>query len=682
MPPRRGSGRRGRCEVWLYQDPPPALADPSLWSLEQAAGRDAGGDRAPPRSRPLRRRTSSSTLAGLPDPARYRLVVEPPASVAFDPLRTWLPARLRPECPDLGACFDVGEPPPPPPPSPVLDYRPRDWRALRQALVEYAAAPRPGRGRLDRRPDDHRCSSSSRTSATCSTTASTGSRPRLPGDGAAAHLGAAARAPRRLRRRRRRSGGDVRPRARRPERVHRDRRRGQRGGRRQRGSDLAFTLEADLAADARLGGDPDLRLGRGGVLPPGRRDRVRARPSARGRPAGRRVAGRRRPARLRGRRPRRRGAPRELGAAVVQLWPTDAGGDPRFRAPLPSRVAQVVRLTEVAPFADPLLGAGLALFRVRWAPEDALARPYPVGVDTSAGEAEVTVARGEPRPRPPRAARRRPARDDARASASPTGPIPRTLRRASSRSSLRAAPGAAGARAARASRSRRPAHPTAPSRRRTGSTSPFSFRPASPCPPPGSAACSTRAPASTPSSSTPRSRSRRSCASRPARWAWRRRSARWSRPPTRSAAGRAGTSPANALAPARGEHEGPGAAAELAGGRRRHRPQPGRGESAAPTRRRSTSCGATPRRRSRSSPRRAVLPADHAAAVADDPLVQRAMAQRAWSGSWPVIATVVDLEVGGCRGRRGSRPSCRRSSTTCACSARRSRSSPGPPSAC
>src|SRR5262249_43511059 len=46
-------------------------------------------------------------------------------------------------------------------------------------------------------------------------------------------------------------------------------------------------------------------------------------------------------------------------------------------------------------------------------------------------------------------------------------------------------------------------------------------------------------------------------------------------------------------------------------------------------------------------PRRAVLPADHAAAVADDPLVQRAMAQRAWSGSWPVIATVVDLKVAG-----------------------------------
>jgi predicted phage baseplate assembly protein len=46
-------------------------------------------------------------------------------------------------------------------------------------------------------------------------------------------------------------------------------------------------------------------------------------------------------------------------------------------------------------------------------------------------------------------------------------------------------------------------------------------------------------------------------------------------------------------------------------------------------------------------PRRAVLPADHAAAVATDPLVERAIAQRAWAGSWPVIATVVDPKVDG-----------------------------------
>jgi hypothetical protein len=46
-------------------------------------------------------------------------------------------------------------------------------------------------------------------------------------------------------------------------------------------------------------------------------------------------------------------------------------------------------------------------------------------------------------------------------------------------------------------------------------------------------------------------------------------------------------------------------------------------------------------------PRRAVLPADHAEAAAADPAVQRAMAQRTWSGSWPTIETVVDLEVAG-----------------------------------
>jgi hypothetical protein len=45
--------------------------------------------------------------------------------------------------------------------------------------------------------------------------------------------------------------------------------------------------------------------------------------------------------------------------------------------------------------------------------------------------------------------------------------------------------------------------------------------------------------------------------------------------------------------------------------------------------------------------RRAVIPADHAAAAARSPLVERAMARRSWSGSWPVIATVVDLKVAG-----------------------------------
>jgi len=46
-------------------------------------------------------------------------------------------------------------------------------------------------------------------------------------------------------------------------------------------------------------------------------------------------------------------------------------------------------------------------------------------------------------------------------------------------------------------------------------------------------------------------------------------------------------------------------------------------------------------------PRRAVLAADHATAVSATPLVERAMAQRAWSGSWPLVSTVVDLTVDG-----------------------------------
>jgi predicted phage baseplate assembly protein len=44
-------------------------------------------------------------------------------------------------------------------------------------------------------------------------------------------------------------------------------------------------------------------------------------------------------------------------------------------------------------------------------------------------------------------------------------------------------------------------------------------------------------------------------------------------------------------------------------------------------------------------PRRAVLPLDHAEMAARDPLVERAMARRGWSGSWPLVTTVVDLRA-------------------------------------
>jgi hypothetical protein len=42
-----------------------------------------------------------------------------------------------------------------------------------------------------------------------------------------------------------------------------------------------------------------------------------------------------------------------------------------------------------------------------------------------------------------------------------------------------------------------------------------------------------------------------------------------------------------------------------------------------------------------------VIPADHAAAAAASPLVQRSLARRSWCGSWPLVTTVVDLNVAG-----------------------------------
>jgi hypothetical protein len=43
-------------------------------------------------------------------------------------------------------------------------------------------------------------------------------------------------------------------------------------------------------------------------------------------------------------------------------------------------------------------------------------------------------------------------------------------------------------------------------------------------------------------------------------------------------------------------------------------------------------------------PRRAVLPADHATLAAQDPRVQRAAARSGWTGSWPLVTTLVDLD--------------------------------------
>jgi len=83
------------------------------------------------------------TLVGAPDPTLYRIEVVDPPPVPFDPLRTSMPARLRPECDALGSCFAVPPAPAPPEPSPVHDYLARDWRSLRQALLEFLVSEHP-----------------------------------------------------------------------------------------------------------------------------------------------------------------------------------------------------------------------------------------------------------------------------------------------------------------------------------------------------------------------------------------------------------------------------------------------------------------------------------------------------------------------------------------------------------
>ncbi|MDQ1713139.1 MAG: hypothetical protein QOE45_2589 [Frankiaceae bacterium] len=382
-------------DVWLYQSPPAALLNPARWTLTPSPGGTrvlvtaAVAEAAPTPHVRL-------TVTGHPDTARYRLAVlpdgPPGASVPFDPLRTWLPVRLRPECPDLGACVDDEEPPPLPGPSPVHDYTARDWRALRTALVEFLRREDPTADlsvadptitalelfahagdllhyRLDRVATEAYLESArlrtsvkrharlvdfAMTEAVSATTFVL-----LQTDPLAAPVTVAKGA------------------------VATD----------EDGSATAFTTE-----DARL-----VRPALGEVaiydwsedaccLPAGSTECALVRP----RPADALGSAWLQPGDL-------------LAFEVVDPldavhhvawarraagtdWPAGTPAVPAFREPLPSRTAQVVRVTRVDDIADPL-APGLPLSRVRWAPADLLQRSYPVGIDGGAGADEVTVAR-------------------------------------------------------------------------------------------------------------------------------------------------------------------------------------------------------------------------------------------------------------------------------------------------
>lgn len=134
-------------DVWLYGDPPGALLDATLWSLRPAPGAprptvqgavsvaasaDADGTPIP----------SHLTLAldnVLPSRGAYQLRLDPVAlaglGVAIDPLRVFLALHLRPECGEVGDCVDA-----PAAPNrftaPDYDTLARDYTALRATLIE------------------------------------------------------------------------------------------------------------------------------------------------------------------------------------------------------------------------------------------------------------------------------------------------------------------------------------------------------------------------------------------------------------------------------------------------------------------------------------------------------------------------------------------------------------------
>ena len=374
--------------VWLFQDPPPALADPAAWTLTAAHGvapvaiASAVVQGAPTPHIEL-------TLTGAPDPTLYRLEVVDPPPVAFDPLRVFLPVRLRPDCDALGSCITVPPAPVPPAPSPVHDYLARDWRSLRQALLEFLIQERP----------EADLSAADPTVTLLELFAHVGDllHYRLDRVATEAYLETA-----RLRTSVRRHarlvdyplGEAVSART----FVHVQVAPGSvpvpvpagAVARDAPGSDLAFTTEAALTARAERGEIPIYDWGEEACcLPEGATECVLVRPLPADAPGAwigvgdllvfevvdpiDRVA-------------------HQRWATRQQAWPIVAPAD-AFRDPLASRAAQVVRLTAVDPFVDPLLGAGLPLFRVAWSREDALVRSYAVGIDTGEGADEVTIAR-------------------------------------------------------------------------------------------------------------------------------------------------------------------------------------------------------------------------------------------------------------------------------------------------
>jgi hypothetical protein len=384
------------CSIYLFQDPPAALADPARWTIT-----------APPGARPVS--IGAAAIAALPEPhvelvidgepdvARYRVAVDPagPPAVAFDPLRTWLLVRLRPECPDLGSCFTAPAPGPVPAPSPVTDYRARDWRSLTRALLDYIQLQDPAA--------DLSIADPTVTVAELFAHAGDLLHYRLDRVATEAYL-ETARLRTSVRRHVRLVDFGVRDGASARTFVHLAVHPNHADvvvaagdvASVEAGSALAFTLEEGRVASAALGEIPIYDWSEDACcLPAGSTSCVLVRPQPADPKGDTWLA------------PGDRLVFEVVEAGDVamharwahrdpaQPWPTDGSGQPAFRAPLASRRAQVVQLVEVKPFTDPMAASGMVLTEIHWRPEEALVRDYPVGVATASGIDEVTVARAD-----------------------------------------------------------------------------------------------------------------------------------------------------------------------------------------------------------------------------------------------------------------------------------------------
>lgn len=402
--------------VWLYGDPQPGLVAPSLWSFEGApqvavlAPGTIVPDGVDPDGNPVPGHLDlavGATGGGLPGTAPYRLGVDPFGLAALglelDPLRRYLPVRLRPECGEVPDCVAAPGPPSPLTP-PDYDTLARDYTGLRTMLLERLEALQPGSdtavpdvmttlielmahlgdllayrqdrvsteswlGTARRRANVTRHARLVDFAVPPATSAATVVQVRVahpdltatdasfavePGDVATDTVGDPDAAP----------GG-----------AH-------------------FTLELSEPATV-LASHAEIALHDWGeadaVLPPGATSAILVRPpAADGVPAADWLP----VGSLLGFEVVAPGQPgeQEAWATRARPWPPDDGGGAQTRAALASHPAQVVTVTGVVEMTDPL-APGIPLIRVFWDAAEALTDEFPVSVTASGGSPRVAVAR-------------------------------------------------------------------------------------------------------------------------------------------------------------------------------------------------------------------------------------------------------------------------------------------------